>query len=51
MNSEASKSATTKGLYSYWGWNFSWYQNQNSFKGDNYDFTIHDALHKIDKLN
>lgn len=46
FNSEAqTKSSYNKGdIYSYWGWNFSWYSKSDiHFKGDNYDFTIHDA--------
>jgi hypothetical protein len=31
-------------IYSYWGWNWSWYSKSDiHFKGDNYDFTIHNA--------
>ena len=46
FNSEAqTKSSYNKGdIYSYWGWNFSWYSKSDiHFKGDNYDFTLHDA--------
>ena len=31
-------------VYSYWGWNWSWYSKSDiHFKGDNYNFTIHNA--------
>ena len=31
-------------IYSYWGWNWSWYSKSDiHFKGDNYDFTIHNV--------
>lgn len=46
FNSEAqNKTNYNKGdVYSYWGWNWSWYSISDiHFKGDNYDFTIHDA--------
>ncbi len=31
-------------FYTYWGWNWSWYTKSNiSFKGDNYNFKLHEA--------
>lgn len=31
-------------IYSYWGWNWSWYSKSDiNFKGDNYNFTIHNV--------
>ena len=45
-NSSAQNTANyNKGdIYSYWGWNWSWYSKSDiHFKGDNYDFTIHNV--------
>jgi len=34
-------------IYGYWGWNRGWYTNSDlHFKGDGYDFTVHDAVAK-----